>query len=242
MLPDFPIRNQSLLDLLGVAFVLQPATWNPQPFGEKTLSDSPNWNLIATDAQGASYDIGAGGMQALPTYQLFRNRQVLPRAFVVHRSASLPAGQVLPALQGCDFRTTVLLEEAAPISAVSANAETERRVAISKYEPNRVEIDVADGHSGFLVLADIWYPGWACAIDGRPAPVHRADFLFRAVEMPAGRHAVAFTFAPGSYRIGKLVSLATLVILSVGLAGAWRYRGKQPNHPAPSPGLLTPVS
>ena len=76
------------------------------------------------------------------------------------------------------------------------------------------------GPAGYLVLADVCYPGWVCTVDGRPAPVYRADYLFRAVELPEGDHEVVFSFAPASYLRGRAVSAAALAVVLLVLAGA----------------------
>jgi uncharacterized membrane protein YfhO len=60
-------------------------------------------------------------------------------------------------------------------------------------------------------LTDVWFPGWTCTVDGQPAPIHRANFLFRAVALPAGNHEVRFVFEPGSYRWGKRISVMALI-------------------------------
>jgi uncharacterized membrane protein YfhO len=95
---------------------------------------------------------------------------------------------------------------------------------IRDYRPNRIVVDVEEGPASFLVLTDVWYPGWVCTVDGVDRPVYRADFLFRAVELPAGRHEVVFTFAPASYRQGRLVSLVVLALVGLVLVAgtAWR--------------------
>lgn len=67
---------------------------------------------------------------------------------------------------------------------------------ITAWRPDRVEIDVSSERGGMLTLHDSWYPGWIAEIDGTPAPILRADILFRAVEMPPGRHRLTFRFAP----------------------------------------------
>ncbi len=90
-----------------------------------------------------------------------------------------------------------------------------RRADIRRYEPNRVVVDVEPGPAGWLVLADLWYPGWTCRIDDKPASVERADYLFRAVAVPEGRHEVVFTFEPESYRLGRRISLFTLAAMGV---------------------------
>jgi uncharacterized membrane protein YfhO len=96
---------------------------------------------------------------------------------------------------------------------------------IRDYRPNRVVVDVDEGPADFLILTDVWYPGWICTVDGVGRPVHRANFLFRAVELPPGRHEVVFTFAPASYRQGRLVSAVVLALVGVVLVlgPAWRW-------------------
>jgi uncharacterized membrane protein YfhO len=111
----------------------------------------------------------------------------------------------------------VLLEGDAETIEGEEPSET-RLVKIVDYRPNRVAVAVDDGPAGWLVLGDVWYPGWKCKIDGVEVPVRRADFLFRAVVLAAGRHEVVFTFAPDSYRLGRLISLTTLGLLTAGLA------------------------
>ena len=62
-----------------------------------------------------------------------------------------------------------------------------------------------------LALHDTWYPGWVAEIDGKRAPILRADVLFRGVEVPAGRHRVVFRYAPFS-----LDNLADALKLALG--------------------------
>ena len=72
-----------------------------------------------------------------------------------------------------------------------------------------------DGPPGYLVLADVWFPGWTCTVDGEPAPVLRGDYLFRAVALPAGSHEVIFRFEPVSYRRGQAISALAIVLVAV---------------------------
>jgi len=68
---------------------------------------------------------------------------------------------------------------------------------------------------GFLVLTDVWYPGWVCTIGGKPVPVYRANHAFRAIEVPAGAHEVVFRFEPASYRLGRRITLGALAAVAV---------------------------
>jgi uncharacterized membrane protein YfhO len=71
-------------------------------------------------------------------------------------------------------------------------------VQIESSGPGRVEALATLTVNGLLVLHDTYYPGWIAEIDGRLAPILRADELFRAVELPAGTHRVMFRFTPFS--------------------------------------------
>jgi hypothetical protein len=67
---------------------------------------------------------------------------------------------------------------------------------ITAWRPDRVEIEAESSKGGLLVLHDSFYPGWFAEIDGKRAPIKRVETLFRGVDVPPGRHRVAFYFAP----------------------------------------------
>jgi hypothetical protein len=206
---SFPVVNGSLLDLLGVRYLVQPAA-EPLPKG----ANGSAWPAVEQDPAPRVYNFIVGGVRDLAPYTVYENEQVLPRAFIVPEAAPLPPrNQVLPALRATAFRHTVLLED---FIAVGDNAPAGefRPAAIRTYEPNRVVIEVNGGTPGYLVLTDVWFPGWRCTVDGEPARLYRANFLFRAVAVGAGRHEVVFTFAPDSYARGKGVSLAALAVVA----------------------------
>jgi hypothetical protein len=210
---NFPVVNRPLLDLLGVRYLLQPAA-APPPKDEGGSA----WQAVERDPGPRAYNFVAGGVCDLVPYTVYENADVLPRAFVVPEAAPLPPrDQVLAALRTTPFRRKVLLENFAAATEGPPAGEFQTAL-IRKYEPNRVAVEVAAETPGYLVLADVWFPGWRCTVDGEPTPIHRANFLFRAVAVGAGRHEVVFTFAPDSYRRGKVISqvaLALVIAISV---------------------------
>jgi hypothetical protein len=217
---DFAIKNRSLLDLLGTRYLLQPSA-GPV--------DREDWDAVLVDPCPRAYDCSGGGMQELPSYTVYENRHVLPRAFVVPQAAPLP-DRPLQTLAATDFRRRVLLEESAPLDGEPGGDF--RPATIRAYQPNRVMVKVDEGPPGYLVLADIWFPGWTCTVDGQPAAIHRADYLFRAVVLPAGAHEVVFTFAPTSYYWGKLISVSTLAAVVAFNLLAWWIRRRRPRDPS----------
>jgi len=84
-----------------------------------------------------------------------------------------------------------------------------------------VTVDVETPGPALLRLADLWYPDWVATVDGRPVEILKADYLLRAVVVPAGRHRVEFRFVSRAMRQGLMLSgaslLVSLVLLAVGM-------------------------
>jgi hypothetical protein len=91
---------------------------------------------------------------------------------------------------------TVLLKTA-PVglrgTMVAGGAGTAR---LTHYANAEVDVDVDAPSGGILVLNDVWHPWWRATVDGRPTEVLKANVIFRAVVVPAGKHMVRFTFHP----------------------------------------------
>ena len=81
---------------------------------------------------------------------------------------------------------------------------------------------------GFLLLADQYADGWRATVNGMPSEILRANFVFRAVEVPAGTSRVEFVYAPRSVAIGALVSTLTLLAVLGALALSRPRRAGRP--------------
>lgn len=224
VLESFPVKNESLLHLLGVRYLIQPQ-WQGVPAhlkGERPV-DETHQRLIGVDPAPHCFDLAAG-LVTLPPYAVYEYQQALPRVFVVPEADSLyREPRVLDVLKTTDFRRTVLLEDFHADN--KRDTAGPRAAVIKEYLPNRIVVEVGDGEAAYLVLTDIWFPGWHCVIDGdREATVHRANYVFRAVDLPAGPHELVFTFAPRSYELGKTISTAALLGLVAILLGSGVHR------------------
>jgi hypothetical protein len=209
----FPLTNRRLFDLLGVRYLLQPAACPP---------GGPAWRLAFRGCEhllSFNYTVFLGGMQRTPPYSVYENEQVMPRAFVAPQALTMPKGREREALLATDFRQTVLVEGCDPADFAAGPADGFRKGRITEYQPNRVRIEVDGEHPGWLVLTDMWFPGWTCTVDGEAQPIYPGDYLFRTVPVPAGKHEVVMRFAPASYRLGRAISLGGLIGLALwGLA------------------------
>jgi hypothetical protein len=218
IIEGFPIRNKPLLDLLGTRYALDPCDGSSHFDAAGEPGKDASWQRVGPeDPQPHVFSFLAGGIQQLPPYRIYENRAAFPRAFVVHQAAPLAdRSDVLAQMKSTDFHREVLLEGSlgegfCPSASV---ADAPASATIREYRPNRVDVEVETTLPGYLVLADVCFPGWKGTVDGRPVPIQRADFLFRAVAIPAGTHQVRFVFDPASYRWGKRISVLTLIAVA----------------------------
>ena len=144
----------------------------------------------------------------------------LPRArFATGRAAAL-CGAGIEDLSDDDLLTLANdLPKHAPRSSHSRGTERgadgDPRVGIVIDEPRRLELRVAAPADGVLVVADTCFAGWACEVDAQPAAIWPAHGVFRAVNLTAGDHAVAFEYQPRSFYRGLAGSIAGLACTGV---------------------------
>jgi hypothetical protein len=174
--------------------------------------------------------------------KIYENLDVLPRAFVVSQAIVAANDEIALATMrdpSFDPATDVVLADSPSIERESPG---ERRVTGSTdnrqeradtqlaqtelilYEPEQIIASVTTPSDGWLVLSDAWYPGWEATVDGQPVPIERANILFRAVAIPAGRHRVEWVFRPTFFRLGAVVSLVAMGVVLVGAVWLGRKR------------------
>lgn len=164
---------------------------------------------------------------------VFVNPSVMPRAFIVHGSTVIADGtDRISYLQSGAFQPyrEVILEEPPPRMAPSAGGLPIREGAgVIDYREDQVRLRGASSGPGWLVLSDVYYPGWEARVDGEPARIFRADQAFRGVAMGPGMHNVTMVYRPRSFRIGLWASLSSLVLFALAAAARARRPRRQPS-------------
>jgi uncharacterized membrane protein YfhO len=73
----------------------------------------------------------------------------------------------------------------------------------------------------------MFYPGWRAWVNDREVQVLRANYLFRAVELPVGTQRVRLLYDPMSFKVGVGLAIATtIVLLALSARWAWHTHGK----------------
>jgi hypothetical protein len=193
--------------------------------GSEPLSPVTALLSPARDLVGLRYIVLPAGARPLwpelrPVYdgtdaRIFVNERALPRAFVATRARCVDDATALRLLRerAVDVGTEVLLSDCTrpPVAAAPGAVA---RAEIRAYEPHRVAIAAVTDAPAHLVLTDTWYPGWRVRVDGREAPLLRADHAFRAVALPAGAHDVEFTFSLRAFPAALAVSVAAALVVA----------------------------
>jgi hypothetical protein len=147
-----------------------------------------------------------------------------PRAWVVHRAEVADDAAIRRRIADPNFDRwrVALLEPGAEPFAAALTAPTPTTPAeitrLTHHTPGHLSLDVTTTAPALLLLSETHYPGWQATVDGQPALLLRADYILRAIPLPAGRHTAEVTFQPLSFTLGVAISVMTLgVIAGLGL-------------------------
>jgi hypothetical protein len=214
---------RGLYDIGGIYNPLELAPYQAYRWGLGERG-SPLYNLLGAKYVLANKGEPPGDTRLVPVYtanpdlDVYLNTAALPRALLVHRAQIVTdhaaAWEAIHA-PGFDPAEMVILERGEPLAVDPGDGE--RQLYIAHYDLNRVELVVQTPVDSYLVLSDVYYPGWRATVDGQPAELLRADYVFRAVAVSPGEHIIKMEFTPWTWRVGLLLSIVTWVVL--GLAG-----------------------
>jgi hypothetical protein len=84
-----------------------------------------------------------------------------------------------------------------------------------KYSPNQIKYQAVLFQPGFLVLSEIYYPGWVAVVDGKPTRILKVNGIFRSVFLKPGKHQVEFRFIPMNFWHGLIISGLTILALII---------------------------
>ncbi|GAB2527216.1 YfhO family protein [Rufibacter soli] len=141
----------------------------------------------------------------------------------------------LNALKGIDAKHEAIVDVSKFPNVKPQNYTTTGSIIkLVEYQPNYLKYAVNAAQDGVVVFSEIYYKdGWQAFLDGKPVDHFRANYILRAMNMPAGQHALEFKFEPKEYALGNTVALISSLLLLAGLAGAVFYGfRRRRNHEA----------
>lgn len=160
------------------------------------------------------------------TTYVHRLNTVGPRAWLVTQTETANDSTILQKIADPNFDrwNIALLEEIGRFAwrleigdGINDATHTTFSVQRLTFNASSLTYRVTTSTPALLVLSEIDYPGWQAVIDGQPASILRADYVLRAIPVPAGEHTVELNFWPLSITVGMVISglslLGVLVLL-----------------------------
>jgi hypothetical protein len=223
--------NNQLFDLHGQYFNPMMLADYDRYWGSLGSRSVPSYDLLNAKYVVAHKDVVLDWQKFKPVLtdapkvNVYQNLRFLPRAMIVPRAEVLPRDQILERLRQPDFDPTQKLFLEQGPARNPANTSFPRQVLGVTYPtPNEVVVRAETQEPAYLFLAEVDYPGWKAYLDGKEVKLLRANYLFRAVDLPAGRHTARFSFEPRLWKMGAGTSAIFLVGAILALAVTSRRR------------------
>ncbi len=137
------------------------------------------------------------------------------------------ANEEIDALDTADPAVTAVVDSRfkdALKGLVESHRDSLSTIRLTSYTPNRLVYETDNSGDAVAVFSEIYYPdGWQVSIDGQPAPLGRADYILRALHIPAGKHTVEMRFDPQSLHVTEGIAYTALALMVIGvIAIVWR--------------------
>jgi hypothetical protein len=208
------LGSQNVLDLLATRFIILPDT--------QSLA---GWRLVVGPVLATSERAAV----------LYERDSAVAWARVLPAAVKVPDAQAPAALADSRFpyqRVVVVSDTASltpnPIKPGQLPDPAATRAAVTEWDAGRMRIALTgeDPQPTYLVVSESWYPDWHASIDGKDAPVVRADHALLGVVLPPGAREVRLWFESASYARGRLVTVLAL-LLTAGLLASPLVRARR---------------
>ena len=148
-------------------------------------------------------------------YAVYKRPSALPRVRLGGATIAVESlEQMERTLASIQDPDVVVVQSPAPYSAPSGGGWVE----IRQDDPERLEVEAQVDSPRWLVVADQWFPGWRCRVDGRDSQIYQVNLCMRGVLLPTGRHLVEMVYQPRSLQIGGVISVVGWLVLATSLA------------------------
>ena len=125
------------------------------------------------------------------------------------------ANEEIEAIHGLDPTQTAIVDKKFESVVKFLPSDSTATIELVAYEPNYLKYEVSSEKGGTVVFSEIYYPGWKSTIDGQEVAHGRANYILRAMNVPAGKHVVEFRFDPTSLHVTENIAFIALGLLAL---------------------------
>jgi hypothetical protein len=203
-IPTFAIASRPHLDLLNVRWVV---------VNHALEIDGLELRETFGPIDVFHYQLKTDHTTLKRTY-LYENTRRMPRAALIRRAEYVAdPSAAIGAVGELDPRQTVLVEDRELVGEYEGGFQPLE----VDHGGDEIEISVDAGAGGYLLLSELYHPGWRVEESGRSLEIHRANGVFQVVRLGSGLHELHFRYRPTAYTVGRWLTLGSLLILGVSL-------------------------
>jgi hypothetical protein len=151
--------------------------------------------------------------------RIYEREDALPRSWFVYdvwAAADEQEALSLISTPELDFSKTAVVQ-VLPDTSCNIEAGSGGTVQITHYGNEEIVVLANTEATGWLVLNDLYYPGWQATVDGETVPIQPTNYGLRGVCVPAGEHEVVFRFVPSVFWIGLALSIVGWMVALVAI-------------------------
>lgn len=199
------ISRFDMLDALNVHYLVAPSPL--------ALPDD-EYQLVGAFENQPQFQFYEGFRRG-PVY-VYRKQRPLGRAFFASEVVSVDSQRAaIDAVASANLRRTAVVTGRSGEGPSSGRADD--RVEVTAVRPGRLELTTSSANSRFLVISEVWLPGWRALVDGRPADLSRVDIALQGLRLPPGRHRVELSYRPTGLALGLILT----ALSALGVTGLW---------------------
>ena len=182
-----------------------------------TFANSPTLNMLNT-----KYMIYNPGQPPLYNSEAYGNAWFVDS----YRFVNTP-DEEMASLETLNPLVEAVLDQkfAENLKGLQITPDSTASIVMTFYAPNILEYTSSTQHEGLAILSEVYYPyGWKAYIDGKRVPISRANWILRAIVVPAGEHQIKMVFDPDEVKIcGTVTTVASALIMLLMIGGTVFY-------------------
>jgi hypothetical protein len=199
------VVRYDLLDVLNVKYILSPVPlYFPKHEYELAgeFENQPGWLFYQ-------------GITKLNVF-LYRNNHFFPRVFWAQQIAPADdSNAAISLIQRTNLREVAVVENApeSPNAVAGSNSGAD----FTQVWAGHLQVETTSFSGGYLVISEVWHPGWRATLDGLPLQLYRTDYSFLGAVIPPGHHQLIVDFHPLYWRLSLWITAISFTLLVGGL-------------------------
>ena len=160
-----------------------------------------------------------------PAYPPMMNNFRLGNAWFVNEIKEVKnADEEIKSVRAFNPERTAIIDKKFKNQFFKFKKDEDAKIILTRYAPNKLKYKTKAQTTQLAVFSEIYYAkGWNAYIDGKLAPHMRANYVLRAMKIPAGEHTIEFKFEPTIWKIGNTISLIGSILFLIVLLGSVGY-------------------